>query len=136
MLNEGVQGKDVTAIAQGFEGLGADFSNGAYRDMAVAGLRSLTDPKLRDPALDLFTQVIGAPTFPEDSLARIKNQMLAGFEYQKQNPGKLAGLALFDKLYGKHPYAHSSEGDEKSIPPSASPSCRPSTRRPTPPATW
>lgn len=116
MLNEGVKGKDVTTIAEGFEGLGADFSNGAYRDMAVAGLRSLTDPKLRDPALELFTQVIGAPTFPEDSLARIKNQMLAGFEYQKQNPGKLAGLALFDKLYGKHPYAHSSEGDEKSIP--------------------
>lgn len=36
MLNEGIKGKDVNAIAQGFEGLGADFSNGSYRDMAVA----------------------------------------------------------------------------------------------------
>lgn len=116
MLNEGVKGKDVTAIAQGFEGLGADFSNGAYRDMAIAGLRSLTDPAQREPALELFTQVVGAPTFPEDSLARIKNQMLAGFEYQKQNPGKLAGLALFEKLYGQHPYAHPSEGNAKSVP--------------------
>ncbi|MDH4607808.1 pitrilysin family protein [Pseudomonas sp. BN102] len=116
MLNEGVAGKDVTAIAEGFEGLGAEFGNGAYRDMAIASLRSLTEADLRQPALDLFTQVIGAPTFPEDSLARIKNQMLAGFEFQKQNPGKLAGLELFDKLYGKHPYAHPSEGDEKSIP--------------------
>ncbi|PYY66041.1 peptidase M16, partial [Pseudomonas jessenii] len=34
MLNEGVAGKDVGAIAQGFEGLGADFGNGAYKDMA------------------------------------------------------------------------------------------------------
>ncbi|MDT4802365.1 putative zinc protease [compost metagenome] len=42
--------------------------------------------------------------------------MLAGFEYQKQNPGKLAGLELFDKLYGQHPYAHPSEGNEKTIP--------------------
>ncbi len=116
MLNEGVAGKDVTAIAEGFEGLGAEFGNGAYRDMAIASLRSLTAPEQRQPALDLFTQVIGAPTFPEDSLARIKNQMLAGFEYQKQNPGKLAGLELFDKLYGQHPYAHPSEGDEKSVP--------------------
>ncbi|AOE82779.1 M16 family metallopeptidase [Pseudomonas sp. TCU-HL1] len=116
MLNEGVAGKDVTAIAEGFEGLGAEFGNGAYRDMAVASLRSLTATEQRQPALDLFTQVIGAPTFPEDSLARIKNQMLAGFEYQKQNPGKLAGLELFDKLYGKHPYAHPSEGTEQSIP--------------------
>lgn len=31
MLNEGVAGKDVGAIAQGFEGLGADFGNGATR---------------------------------------------------------------------------------------------------------
>ncbi|WP_375741042.1 M16 family metallopeptidase [Pseudomonas boanensis] len=116
MLNEGVAGKDVTAIAEGFEGLGAEFGNGAYRDMAVASLRSLTAGEQRQPALDLFTQVVGAPTFPEDALARIKNQVLAGFEYQKQNPGKLAGLELFDKLYGQHPYAHPSDGNEQSIP--------------------
>lgn len=117
MLNEGVPGKDVTAIAEGFENLGADFGNGAYRDMAVASLRSLSDPAQREPALALFAQVIGQPTFPEDSLARIKNQVLAGFEFQKQNPGKLAGLKLFEQLYGDHPYAHPSEGTERSIPP-------------------
>lgn len=116
MLNEGVPGKDVTAIAEGFESLGAQFGNGAFRDMAIASLRSLSAKEQREPALQLFEQVIGQPTFPEDSLARIKNQLLAGFEYQKQNPGKLAGLQLFERLYGSHPYAHPSEGTEQSIP--------------------
>lgn len=116
MLNEGVAGKDVEAIAQGFEGLGAEFGNGAYRDMAVASLRSLSAPDKRQPALQLFADVVGKPTFPADSLARIKNQLLAGFEYQKQNPGKLASLELFNRLYGTHPYAHSSDGDAKTIP--------------------
>ena len=116
MLNEGVAGKDVGAIAEGFEGLGAQFGNGAYRDMAVASLRSLSQRDLREPALALFTEVLGAPSFPADSLARIQNQLLAGFEYQKQNPGKLAGIALFDALYGSHPYAHSSDGNAQSIP--------------------
>ena len=116
MLNEGVAGKDVGAIAQGFEGLGADFSNGAYRDMAVASLRSLSDSDKRTPALKLFAEVVGKPTFPADSLARIKNQLLAGFEFQKQNPGKLASNELFTRLYGSHPYAHPSEGDAKSLP--------------------
>ena len=116
MLNEGVPGKDVTAIAEGFESLGAEFGNGAYRDMAVASLRSLSAAEQREPALALFDQVIGQPTFPQDALARIKNQLLAGFEYQKQNPGKLAGLQLFERLYGTHPYAHPSEGSEQSIP--------------------
>src|SRR5690606_16260009 len=115
MLNEGVPGQDVGAIAAGFEGLGAEFGNGAYRDMAVASLRSLSAPEQREPALDLFAQVLGQPTFPDDALARIKNQLLAGFEYQKQNPGKLASLELFQRLYGDHPYAHSSEGDAASI---------------------
>ncbi|GLK87083.1 M16 family metallopeptidase [Pseudomonas turukhanskensis] len=116
MLNEGVAGKDVSAIAAGFEDLGADFGNGAYRDMGVASLRSLTAADKREPALKLFADVIGKPTFPADSLVRIKNQVLAGFEYQKQNPGRLAGLELFKRLYGDHPYAHSSDGTAKSIP--------------------
>ncbi len=116
MLNEGVEGKNVTAIAQAFEGLGAEFGNGSYRDMAVASLRSLSAPDKRQPALDLFGQVVGQPTFPKDSLQRIKNQVLAGFEFQKQNPGKLASLELFEQLYQTHPYAHPSEGTPASIP--------------------
>ena len=116
MLSEGVPGKDVGAIAAGFEGLGAEFGNGAYRDMAVASLRSLSAQEQREPALALFAEVLGKPTFPADSLARIKNQLLAGFEFQKQNPGKLASLELFERLYGQHPYAHPSDGTAQSIP--------------------
>ncbi len=116
MLNEGIKGKNVEAIAQGFEGLGADFSNGAYRDMAVASLRSLSTADKRDPALELFAQVVGHPTFPADSLARIKNQMLASLEYQKQNPAAQASQALYNQLYGTHPYAHASDGTAKTIP--------------------
>ncbi|AZC25473.1 M16 family metallopeptidase [Pseudomonas sessilinigenes] len=116
MLNEGVAGKDVGAIAQGFESLGADIGNGAYKDMAVVSLRSLSAVDKRQPALKLFAEVVGRPTFPADSLARIKNQLLAGFEYQKQNPGKLASLELMQRLYGSHPYAHASEGNAKSVP--------------------
>ncbi|QXH47005.1 insulinase family protein [Pseudomonas xanthosomatis] len=116
MLNEGVAGKDVTAIAEGFEGLGADFGNGSYRDMAVASLRSLSAADKREPALKLFTEVVGKPSFPEDALKRIKNQLLAGFEYEKQQPGKIAGKALFANLYGNHPYAHPSDGTAQSIP--------------------
>lgn len=115
MFDEGVPGKDVTAIAQGFEGLGAQFGNGAYRDMAVLSLRSLSDPTQREQSLALFEQVIGQPTFPEASLNRIRNQMLASFEQQKQDPGKLASIALFQKLYGDHPYGHPTEGTPDSV---------------------
>ncbi len=117
MLNEGIKGKDVTAIAEGFDGLGAVFGNGAYRDMAVASIRSLSAPDKREPALKLFSEVVGKPTFPADALARIKNQLLAGFEYQKQNPGSLVNKELFKRLYGNHPYGHPSEGTAETIKP-------------------
>lgn len=115
MLNEGIRGKDADAIAAGFESLGAQFGNGAYRDMAVASLRSLSDPERRAPALELFAEVVGRPTFPNDALARIRNQLLAGIEFNKKNPSKLASQALFEQLYGGHPYAHPSEGTTQSL---------------------
>ena len=115
MLNEGVRGKDADAIAAGFESLGAQFGNGAYRDMAVASLRSLSDAQRREPALDLFAEVVGKPSFPNDALARIRNQILSSIEFNKKNPGKLASQALFEQLYGAHPYAHPSEGTARSL---------------------
>ena len=127
MLNEGVAGKDVTAIAEGFEGLGADFGNGSYRDMAVASLRSLSASDKREPALKLFTEVVGQPTFPEDALKRIKNQLLAGFEYEKQNPGKIGGKALFAKLYGTTLTASPAMAPPKASRASPWSSCAPST---------
>ncbi len=116
MLDEGTGSLDAGQIAARFEDLGAEFSAGSYRDMAVVSLRSLSDAKLSSPALELFSQVAAQPSFPAASLARIKNQLLAGFEYDKQNPGKLASLALFEQLYGEHPYAHSSSGNAESVP--------------------
>ena len=116
MLNEGTGTLDAGEIAARFEDLGAQFSSGSYRDMAVVTLRSLNDPKLSAPALELFSTVIAQPSFPADSLARIKNQLLASFEYQKQDPGTLASLELFEKLYGDHPYATPSSGTAESIP--------------------
>ena len=61
LLNEGTPGRDAGAIADGFERLGADFSNGAYRDQAVAGLRTLADPAHSEPALALLADATGRP---------------------------------------------------------------------------
>lgn len=115
MLNEGTGTLDTTAIAAGFEDLGAQFGNGAYRDMAIASLRTLSAAEQREPALALFRQVVATPSFPAEALARLKNQVLAGFEYDKQNPGKQANQAFFKALYGEHPYAHNSDGTPESI---------------------
>lgn len=134
MLNEGVPGMDTDAIARAFEDLGAQFSNGAYRDMAVVSLRSLTQATQREAALALFSQVIGQPSFPNEPLQRIKNQLLSSFEQYQHNPGKLASLALMATLYGDHPYAHPVKAPRRASRRCAVSSCRLSIAAPTAPA--
>lgn len=115
MLNEGVKGKDVVAIAKTFENVGAIYGNGSYRDMAIITLRSLTDKTKRQTALAMFTQILAEPTFPASSFTRIKNQLLTGFEIQKKTASSLLNNEFYSRLYGNHPYAHPKEGDRTSI---------------------
>ncbi|PMZ30427.1 peptidase M16, partial [Pseudomonas sp. GW247-3R2A] len=70
MLNEGVAGRDANAIAQDFESLGAQYSPSTGLDTAQVSLRCLSAKDKRDPALTLFAEVAGKPTFPGDSYAR------------------------------------------------------------------
>src|SRR3990167_7591497 len=111
MLSEGAGVADVDQIARHFEGLGARLDNGAYRDMAVVSLRPLSDPQYREPALSLFSDVVAHPTFPEDSLERLRNQLLLSLQYEKQDPGSQVAKAFFQQLYPDAPY-----GTQESLP--------------------
>lgn len=115
LLNEGTPTKNTTQIAEGFEQIGVQLSNQAYRDMGLVALRSLSFAPERTAALALLTEILKSPSFPEEPLERIKNQLLASFEQLEKTPGALANIAFFETLYANHPYAHPSEGTAQSI---------------------
>ncbi|MBS7325711.1 MAG: insulinase family protein [Thiopseudomonas sp.] len=115
LLDQGTTDKSADQIALGLENLGAQLSSGSYRDMGIVSLRTLSDPALSEPALQLLTEVIGQPAFRPRDIERLKNQLQAGFEHQQKDPSTLANQALFADLYGNHPYAHPSAGTPDSI---------------------
>lgn len=115
MLNEGSGNKDAGAIAAGFERLGAEFANSSHRDMALAGLRSLTAADKLDPALALFAEVIARPSFPADAFERLRNQLLASLQFRLQRPSALASEAFWADLYAQHPYGSLPEGTAESL---------------------
>lgn len=115
MLEEGAAGLDADTIARRFEDIGAQFSAGAYRDMATVGLRSLTKAAILKPALKTFTQVLSKPDFPQKALQRVRKQLLTGLQQQEQDPGAIASKAFFRALYGNHPYASPSKGTIASV---------------------
>ncbi len=115
MLEEGTGNLGADDIARRFEDLGAEFGASAERDMATVDLRSLSDAKLLDPALDLFAQIIANPSFPPEALERERARLLVALQRDAQSPGTIASRAFYRELYGEHPYAYDPQGEEASI---------------------
>ena len=115
LLNEGTGDLDADAIAATFEGLGAEFGSSNDRDMAGANLKSLTDRKLLDPALDLFARLLVAPSFPQPSLERERQRALLSLKQAQASPSDVVAKAFFARLYTGHPYAAAPEGNESGL---------------------
>lgn len=115
MLEEGTSRHDASAIARGFESVGAQYDSGSYRDMAVAELRVLSAAAYREPALDLFADVVAHPQFSRPAFARIMQSSEIGQQQQEQSPAAIAGRLFYQSLYGKHPYAQPPTGTRASL---------------------
>lgn len=110
LLDTGAGKWDADAIAQRLEGVGARLATGASRDAAWLSLRSLTQPKLLDTALETARAILVEPTFNQADFEREKKRMLLALKQREESPADLAGIAFFEAVYGNHPYAHPKEG--------------------------
>lgn len=111
LLDTGAGAWDADAIAKRLEGVGAKLGNGASRDSAFVSLRSLTQPKLLEPALETMKEILSHPTFSAADFEREKKNLLVALKQREESPADLAGIAFFQNLYGGHPYAHPKEGN-------------------------
>lgn len=110
LLNEGVDGKDLNAILESFDQLGARLGMGITQDQARFSLRSLSDEARRAPALELFAQMLGKPSLPEQSLPVAKSQLLHFLDNEEQSHGYQADQALYRLLSPGHGYEQSVYG--------------------------
>lgn len=115
LLLEGTTHHTGDEIAAQFEQLGAQINTSAYRDMAIIGLRTLKGPEYLIPALNLMTEVISEPSFPQEAFQRKLNLMRVNLQSVQQDPDALVDRALFSALYPNHPYQHSPDGTTESI---------------------
>ncbi|MDE3400946.1 MAG: pitrilysin family protein [Coxiella burnetii] len=115
MLAEGTTTQNANQIAMAFDRVGAQYSNGVDRDMAMLSLRSLTRPDFLKPALKTFADVLTESTFPQKAFIRVKHQLLSSIEYNEQSPNVVASKAFYSAIYGTHPYGHPPAGTIKTI---------------------
>jgi len=115
LLDEGTGKLNANQVAEKFEGLGAQYGASSLRDMAVVSLRSLSDEAILDKALDLFSQVVAAPTLPEKSFQRNRKAMLVGLQVASKRPNVIASKTFYKQVFNDHPYAIDGSGTEPSL---------------------
>jgi zinc protease len=115
LLDTGAGEWSADEIAQRFESVGAQFGAGVARDMASVSLRSLTQEKLLNKALQTMQAILSKPTFNEADFQREKNRTLAGLKHREESPGALAQIQFFKVLYKDHPYAHPTSGNSETV---------------------
>ncbi|MFW2371561.1 MAG: M16 family metallopeptidase [Gammaproteobacteria bacterium] len=115
MLSEGAAGLSAQTLAENFETVGAQFSNGALKDMAWFRLRSLSKDKFINPALENLKRILVKPDFPEKAFQREMERLKTSVLASKQSPGAIAQQAFNQAIYGDHPYALPTEGTQQSL---------------------
>jgi zinc protease len=115
LLDEGTGELDADAIAARFEGLGAEYNGSSQRDMATVDLRSLSNPTLLQPALDLLARILSAPSFPQAGLERERQRALVALQQHAQSPATVIEKAFYRQLYHEHPYQEDPLGDVASL---------------------
>ena len=99
MLMGGTQNRTKDQLDEEVDFIGASLSAGST-SIYASSLK-----KHQDKILDLMTDVLYNPTFPQAELDRLKKQALTALAAAKDNPNAISGVVTNALVYGKdHPY--------------------------------
>jgi len=114
LLTEGTTTRDSLALAGALADIGSSLQTKGGLETSEVTLTTLT--KHTEKALDLFTDVILNPTFPEREINRLKIQRLARLQSRLDQVPEIARLVFRRILYGmEHPYGRPDFGTPKSV---------------------
>lgn len=115
MLQRGQDGRSFEQLNELTDGLGASLSVDAGRRFIDVGLRCLREdlPKLIGVVADLLRR----PTFPEEEIDRVRQQILTGIREADDDTRSVADLTLRRMLYPlDHPNARRVSGELDTVP--------------------
>jgi zinc protease len=114
LLNTGTKTRSAVDIANQLQSIGASVNAGSGWDSANVTMQTLT--KNLDKALDIYSDIITNPVFPETEFKTLQGRSLIALRQRRDNPNAIASVVYSNLLYGKnHPYGKSLGGNENSI---------------------
>jgi len=113
LLTRGTAKRTGPELDRAIEFVGGSLEADAGRDGTTVSLAILK--KDLDLGLDLLTEVLLTPAFPEDELRRKIGEIEGALQRSEEDPEILAGRALARLIYPGHPYAHPVTGTIESV---------------------
>lgn len=111
LMTLGAGGLSDEQIANQMADIGANLGGSVNADQASFTLRTLSNKRERELALQIYGKILQQPDFPEAVLKREKARVIAGIEESLTQPESIANKNFFNALYGNHPYGKDEDGD-------------------------
>ncbi|MBI1823847.1 MAG: insulinase family protein [Nitrospirae bacterium] len=113
LLEDGTESRTSKEIADAFDKMGTDFGVSPGVDYISFSTKLLK--KDLGQGMELFSDILIHPQFPDRELSREKNELLSRLQDQKDDPETVASLAFDKAVFGEHPYHQPLAGDEISV---------------------
>jgi zinc protease len=113
LLTEGTKTRTASQISEATDFIGAALNTGADTDYASLTITAVS--KDLDTALDLLTDVLLHPTFPEAEVARRREAALATMQAGEDDPGNVAQRTFLRTLFHDEPYGHLAIGTPDAV---------------------
>ena len=104
LLTEGTTTRSAVQVSESADFIGAALNTSADTDYALLGLTVLR--KQFDSGLQLLSDVLLHPTFPEAEVVRRREAALAAIKASEDEPGRVAQRAFLRALFDDEPYGH------------------------------
>ena len=113
-LTEGTRNRDAVALTEAAERLGASLRAEAGWDSTVVGVD--VPAERLGPALELLSEIVREPAFPEREVERLRDQRLNDLLQARVDPARRAEEAFIETIYATGtPYARVAGGRRETV---------------------
>lgn len=110
LVQEGTKARTSKQIRRDVFGMGGSLAAQVSQDYSSLTVRGLSE--YTNQLIEVLAEVAMTPTLPADELAIMKQQHLQQVEQSKSSPQFLSNKVFRQALFGRHPYARTSESAE------------------------
>lgn len=113
LLRKGTKTRSADQLSAELDFIGGQLGAGATFDYTTGTAEFIK--KDIDKGLDLLSDILLNPTFPQDEVTKLLKQRIDGVASAKDSADAVLGTYFASYLYGSHPYGRPTGGDEKSL---------------------